>query len=370
MEIRMDFLNCLDHDTSMKILRCLEDPSDLVRASYVSRSWRDFVIANGLCKQLCLSMFPHLLRVDCVIEPSCVMEKASEVGCSKFVEWETLKREHKAYAFLAQACLSFPFDDCIKDAISASSTDNYPEESIRNTLQKGDRVGRRASYWSSKGQRKAAVPETLVYKLVADICVITEINIQPFQAYFQWGSPIYSAESVRFHLGHPKCPMDDTLGEPLDSCADDKFIWTYSSPEFPMAQESSLQNFKLPEPVVCIGGILQIELLRRVQRQEMDGLFYICVAHVQVKGRPLSSAFGVEILGPSGKFVLKTLSSAPRSSLPPSLPEDDALYHGVPWHGLADLEQFVNGLGVGVVDEGWNSEDDEAADEMDDELAF
>jgi hypothetical protein len=42
MEIRMDFLNCLDHDTSMKILRCLEDPSDLVRASYVSRSWRDF----------------------------------------------------------------------------------------------------------------------------------------------------------------------------------------------------------------------------------------------------------------------------------------------------------------------------------------
>ena len=135
------------------------------------------MIANGLCKQLCLTMFPHLLRVDCVIEPSCVKEKTSEVGCSKFVEWETLKREHEAYAFLAQGCLSFPFEECIKDAISASSTDNYPEESIRNTLQQGNR------YWSSKGQRKAAVPETLVYKLVADICVITEINIQPFQGY-------------------------------------------------------------------------------------------------------------------------------------------------------------------------------------------
>lgn len=94
------------------------------------------------------------------------------------------------------------------------------------------------------------------------------------------------------------------------------------------------------------------------------------MAHVQVKGRPLSSAFGVEILGPSGKFVLKTLSSAPQSSLPPSLPEDDALYHGVPLQALADLEQVVNGLGVGVLDEDWNSEDDEAADEMDDELAF
>ena len=46
-------------------------------------------------------------------------------------------------------------------------------------------------------------------------------------------------------------------------------------------QENRLQNFKLPEPVLCIGGILQIELLGRVQRQEMDGLFYIwyCQIH-------------------------------------------------------------------------------------------
>jgi hypothetical protein len=42
MEIRMDFLDWLDHDTSMKILRCLEDPADLVRVSSVSRSWRHF----------------------------------------------------------------------------------------------------------------------------------------------------------------------------------------------------------------------------------------------------------------------------------------------------------------------------------------
>lgn len=40
-------------------------------------------------------------------------------------------------------------------------------------------------------------------------------------------------------------------------------------------QESSLQKFKLPEPVICIGGILQVELLGRVQRQEMDSLYYI-----------------------------------------------------------------------------------------------
>ena len=40
-------------------------------------------------------------------------------------------------------------------------------------------------------------------------------------------------------------------------------------------QENSLQKFKLSEPVLCIGGYLQIELLGRVQKQEMDGLYYI-----------------------------------------------------------------------------------------------
>nr|XP_009772132.1 PREDICTED: uncharacterized protein LOC104222590 [Nicotiana sylvestris] len=40
-------------------------------------------------------------------------------------------------------------------------------------------------------------------------------------------------------------------------------------------EENSLQKFRLAKPVLSIGGILQVELLRRVQRQEMDGLYYI-----------------------------------------------------------------------------------------------
>lgn len=40
-------------------------------------------------------------------------------------------------------------------------------------------------------------------------------------------------------------------------------------------QENHLQNFKLPEPILCIGGFLQIELLGRVQTQATDDLFYI-----------------------------------------------------------------------------------------------
>ncbi|KAK4364253.1 hypothetical protein RND71_015611 [Anisodus tanguticus] len=70
-------------------------------------------------------------------------------------------------------------------------------------------------------------------------------------------------------------------------------------------QENCLQQFKLPEHVLCIGGYLQIELLGRVQRQHTDNLFYICVNHVRVLGRPLCPAFDIEILDPSGKFALK-----------------------------------------------------------------
>jgi hypothetical protein len=121
-----------------------------------------------------------------------------------------------------------------------------------------------------------------------------------------------------------------------------------------------LQKFKLPEAVLCIGGILQVELLGRVQKQEMDGLYYIwsvshcfkappklgcyfhlfvhssyhcfasfsflhnqvvfvclfvsyfllimfwcSVSHVQVVGRPLSSPFDIEINNSSGKCTLK-----------------------------------------------------------------
>ncbi|KAJ8900323.1 hypothetical protein K2173_024963 [Erythroxylum novogranatense] len=350
METSVDFLNYLDHDMSVKILMCLEDPSDLVRFSCVSRSWRRFVVANGLSKQLCLRMFPCLHRVVHVTEPSCSFNKSLEVGCSKFMEWENLEMEHRAYSFLAQGCSSFPLTECISYAISASSTDHFPEESVHNTLEPIDMFPRSPSYWSSIGQSNPAVPETLIYKLLADICVITEIRIQPFQDYFDLGHPIYSAKAVRFRMGHAKVPLHDPIDEPLDCCLDDKFLWTYTSPEFPMAQENCLQKFELPEPVLCIGGILQVELLGRVYKHYMDGLFYICVSHVQAVGRPLWSAFGVEILEPSGKFVLKV--------------------HNYTQVSLAEEHPFARPKGVVVEEYGWNEENVESDEDVEFDFDF
>ncbi|GMP70148.1 hypothetical protein CsSME_00029120 [Camellia sinensis var. sinensis] len=224
-----DFLQWLGPDTSMNILMCLKDPSDLIRVCSVSSSWRRF--ARGLT--------------------------------------------------------SFVRKDCLSEAIFASSTDNYPEESIQNTLEPSDRVEQRASYWSSEGESDPTVPEILDYKLISKLCLITEIHVQPFQA-----------RAVRFRMGRPRSSMEigsdfrDEFEAGRES-PDYAFEWTYTSPEFPMAQENCLQKFKLPEPVLCIGGILQVELLGRVQRQELDGLFYIWLQHLTCSSCRTTTLLGI-----------------------------------------------------------------------------
>ncbi|KAI3458192.1 hypothetical protein Pfo_014855 [Paulownia fortunei] len=309
MDGSRDFIQWLGQDMSVKILMCLEDPSDLVRTSAVSSSWRQFVIANGLCKKLCLRMFPEASCFAGVIEIKNMVESVA-TGTEDSAAWASLESEHRVYASLSRDLISSERENCISDAICASSTDNFPEESIKNTLDPSDRVGHRASYWSSKGESNPSAPETLIYKLASQLCLITEFHVHPFQAYFQFGFPIYSAKAVRFRMGYPKVPLEVESNErdkflDVQDFPDDKFVWTYSSPEFPMAQENCLQKFELPEPVLCIGGILRVELLGRVQTQEMDGLYYICITHVQVVGRPLSPAFDVEMIDERGKCTLK-----------------------------------------------------------------
>ncbi|KAK1560431.1 hypothetical protein Q3G72_026621 [Acer saccharum] len=250
------------------------------------------------------------------------------------MEWESLKKEHRAYAFLARCFTSFAVKQLILEPIAASSTDNFPMESIYNTLNPSKRA-RRASYWSSKGQSNPAVPETLTYKLDGDLCLINEINIQPFQAFFQPGGPIYSAKAVRFRMGHVKRPL-----YVLQDSVHDSFVWTYTSEEFPMAQENRLQNFKLPELVLCIDGLCS-------------------VAHFQIVGRSLAPAFSVDIDEHSKSLTLKVLSYNQPS--PPEIPSTNSSFYG---------RRNFSGFNWGEVDDesddedyNWGEEDDEPDDE-------
>ncbi|KAJ0439307.1 putative F-box domain-containing protein [Helianthus annuus] len=359
MEAQIDFLQWLEPDMALKILTYLDDSADLIRASAVSRYWQNIVVSNGLSKHLCITRFPELASISRVDEVSHDNSEPSH---------NSAEIEHRAYASLFRALTSFPQTYCIADPVSASSTDNYPEESIINTLDPRDRILHRDSYWSSTGSDDPEAPETLIYNLTASLCVISEIVLHPFQALFQMDFPIYSSKAVRFRMGHPKSrdELDHDFME-TQECADDKFIWTYTSPIFPVARENRLQRFKLPEPVVCIGGFLQIQLLGRVQVQAADGKYYICVAHVQAIGRRLSPAFSVEFSEPSNSVCLKydavefgvamsNVSSGRNNSLSTSLlPVQPP--RQLAWGNLQDFMQMVQAHPDGVEYE-WVDDDE------------
>lgn len=137
------------------------------------------MIENGLSKQLCLRLFPDLSGAPHLIEVKGMID-TSTVESRNITKWEYLQRFHRVYLLLAKSLYPVTTKDCISVAIAASSTDNSPIESIENTLEPGDRFHNRASYWSSLGSKDAEAPETLTYALVSNLCVVSEIHIQPF----------------------------------------------------------------------------------------------------------------------------------------------------------------------------------------------
>lgn len=313
-----DFLDWLGPDISTTIFQLLDDPADLARVAAVSRSWRRFVAVNKFSKHLCRQICPEAASFTRAVVVARLPPPPPHAACesSQGAECRARDGEHAAYSYLAGALVSGkPATDLVMRCVGASSTDNFPDETIENTLVPHDMVNFRPSYWSSGGEDDPDVPESLTYTLASDLCVIEEIRIRPFEATFQHGHPIYSSKAVRIRLGHSKLdPGRETFvsdeDENLTAIADENYTWTYTSPEFPMLQENVLQTFKLPRPALCIGGIVKIELLGRIQKQFTDDKYYICVCHVQVTGRSLSPDLMIDLSDPAGYSNLKYLPGA------------------------------------------------------------
>ena len=58
-------------------------------------------------------------------------------------------------------------------------------------------------------------------------------------AFFQTDNPIYASKAVRIRLGHSKLPPGEESfvtdeNENRKATADENYVWTYTSPEFPM----------------------------------------------------------------------------------------------------------------------------------------
>lgn len=110
------------------------------------------------------------------------LRSLQEASSSTSSEWQILKRAHLVYTYFAHCLLTQNSDKaCVLSCIGASSTDNFPQESIENTIEPNERVDMRFSYWSSGGQRDPNVQESLVYRLGSGLYTISEIRIQPFK---------------------------------------------------------------------------------------------------------------------------------------------------------------------------------------------
>ncbi|MCO5549062.1 hypothetical protein L7F22_002528 [Adiantum nelumboides] len=263
-----------------------------------------------LWRRMCLKKFPEVgNKFKCLIDGGFLEESAR--GDNQHQS----ELKSSTYCLLLQRLSSPPLQrTCIAEPLHASSTDNLPQESVAQTLYPESEYPEEAhSYWSSVGEANASVPETLTYRLVSDLCVVHDVKIKPFLASFQFGNPIYSSQMVRFRFGYARSPkprwsgLFQCINQRPNKATTDDYVWTYESPAFPMAQESTLQTFRLPNPTLCIGGILQVELMGRVQTQATDRLYYICVSHVYVSGQPILD-FKLDSIDSAGQVMLRQVS--------------------------------------------------------------
>lgn len=138
------------------------------------------VIENALCKHLCLKMVPEISGVVRTIEGHNLIEfDGNKWGYCYTRKWERLNRNHKVYAILVFSLI--PMDNCISQAICASTMNDPIRESLTNTLEPRDITEHGPSYWSSIGQSDPSVIETLLYRLYSKICLVTDIHVKPFQ---------------------------------------------------------------------------------------------------------------------------------------------------------------------------------------------
>lgn len=191
-------------------------------------------------------------------------------------------------------------------AVDGTSIDQ-PEETPQNLLNSIsiNRLHPTMSYWSSTGSDDENSNEALAFVLSHPVCLIRSIQIRPFKAWFQLNNPIYAPKRIRITLGGLQAYVDhmtgyqtfdetlarqksfNTLKRPMMSTTTEKgqqmkqwqFEWkdgfgTWTSPEYVVLQEDRLQVFDLPQPIVCLGGYVRIDLLGRTQRQMLDDLYY------------------------------------------------------------------------------------------------
>ena len=277
MEEERPSASVLPDEVIARVLSLLVDLQDLANAELVCAGWRRVAAESTAWWALACRSHPELAPFG-RDAPVCL--PAGGLRAWKPTPAALCKR-------LAALAASPPLrSTVVAEALAASSTDNA-EEHVRNTLSRRTRntVWQLPAYWSSAGSELQSAEDWVQYRLASHVCVVTAVGLRPFRAFFQYHTPIYSPLSARVMLGQLSEDAGGygTAGDTPDGGA---FQAQYVSPEFPVAQVDELQTLTLPAPVVCLGGVLRVQLCGRAQTQAADNRFYVCLTHLNATGRP------------------------------------------------------------------------------------
>ncbi|XP_021975142.2 F-box protein At4g00755-like, partial [Helianthus annuus] len=173
------------------------------------------VVSNGLRKQLCMRTCPRLASITRVAEPS-----HDNSGVTK--------RDHRAYVSLFRAITTFQLNYCVA---SPSSVDTAMVKA----------ACARQSRWIRALSSSVKVVASLLATTASPRTTVGMwgLALHPFQGLFELDFPTCSSGDMRFQTGHPKSWKElncDFIA--AQECADDKFIWAYTSPMLPVSQVS------------------------------------------------------------------------------------------------------------------------------------
>ncbi|KAJ3126894.1 hypothetical protein HK098_007028 [Nowakowskiella sp. JEL0407] len=149
---------------------------------------------------------------------------------------------------------------------AAASTVDEASQNIDKTLDSYTRT-----FWSSKGSEDPTTSECVIYKLESPMCLVSRVEVTPYEAAFQHGMPIYAPQFLRISIGfNPNLSQMNYIGDLI-----------------PVENVNKPVVIELDSMVV--GKYIRIDLYGRYQTQQMDQRYYTCLNFVRCFGAPVTS---------------------------------------------------------------------------------
>lgn len=236
-------MDTLPTEILYKILLNLDIDFLVSKCLLVSKTWRNEIKRRSFIKNYCennIKNFPDFKeRNISPLEHIIYLRIMSLIGCKDYIAIGSL---------------------------GASSTDRMVQHPVLT-------ISRHPyAFWSSIGTENKDTNEFLIYKILFDVSIISEIKIRFLKA--NW---IDKSDSLH---GHP-CFVSDSIKIKI---INDKNEIIYTSKIFEIEHNDSMQTFQIEPVFITKDHKIYIYFLGKKELQIDDNKYYICVKTVEIHG--------------------------------------------------------------------------------------